>query len=244
MANLKVEASPQTLARIGGLLYLIIIVAGIFSVAFVRARIIVPGDVSTTASNIISSEHLWRMGISGDLIMHICDVPLMLIFYVLFRPVNRNLALLALLFNLVQTAVMVATELNLLSPLFLLGDAESLKAFDLRQLQALAYIPLKLNDYGFGFGLIFFGCTCILNGYLIFKSEYLPRTLGVLMQIAGYCYLINSFVLVLAPSLAHKIFPAILLPSFVGELSLCLWLIVKGVNLLKWNKMVGVEQVQ
>ena len=86
MANLKVEASPQILARIGGLLYLIIIVVGIFSVAFVRARIIVPGDASATAGNIMSSEQLWRMGISGDLIMHICDVPLMLIFYVLFRP--------------------------------------------------------------------------------------------------------------------------------------------------------------
>ena len=192
----------------------------------------------------MSSEHLWRLGISGDLIMHICDVPLMLIFYVLFRPINRNLALLAMLFNLVQTAVMVATELNLLSPLFLLGDADSLKAIEPHQLQALAYIPLKLNDYGFGFGLIFFGCTCILNGYLIFKSEYLPRTLGVLMQIAGLCYLVNSFVLVLAPLLAHKIFPAILLPSFIGESSLCLWLIVKGVNLPKWNKMAGVEQVQ
>ena len=158
--------------------------------------------------------------------------------------INRNLALLAMLFNLVQTAVMVATELNLLSPLFLLGDADSLKAIEPHQLQALAYIPLKLNDYGFGFGLIFFGCTCILNGYLIFKSEYLPRTLGVLMQIAGLCYLVNSFVLVLAPLLAHKIFPAILLPSFIGESSLCLWLIVKGVNLPKWNKMAGVEQVQ
>jgi hypothetical protein len=244
MASLKVETSPQTLARIGGLLYLIIIVVGIFSVAFVRAKIIVPGDVSTTADNIIASEHLWRLGISGDLIMHICDVPLMLIFYVLLRPVSRNFALLALLFNLVQTAVMVATELNLLSPLFLLGDADSLKAFDPRQLQALAYIALKLNDYGFGFGLIFFGCTCLLNGYLIFRSGYLPRALGVLMQIAGLCYLVNSFVLVLAPSLAHKIFPAILLPSFIGESSLCLWLIVKGVNLPKWNKMESVGQVQ
>src|ERR1700676_250280 len=149
MASLKVETSPQTLARIGGLLYFLIILVGIFSVAFVRAKIIVPGDVSTTADNIIASEHLWRLGISGDLIMHICDVPLMLIFYILLRPVSRNLALLALLFNLVQTAVMVATELNLLSPLFLLGAAESLKAFDPRQFQALVYIPLKLNDYCF-----------------------------------------------------------------------------------------------
>ncbi len=94
------------------------------------------------------------------------------------------------------------------------------------------------HDYGFGIGLIFFGCECLVAGYLIFKSGYFPRILGIMIQIAGICYLLNSFTLILSPALAHALFPAILLPSFIGELSMCLWLLFKGVNLAKWNERV------
>jgi hypothetical protein len=163
----------------------------------------------------------------------------MLIFYVLLRPVNRNLALLAVLFNLVQTAVLVANKLNLMAALFLLGSADYLKAFEPHQLHALSYLSLKLHDYGFGVGLIFFGCECLVVGYLIFRSGYLPKTIGVLMQIAGLCYLTNSFALLLAPPFANMLFPAILVPAFIGELSLCLWLLVKGVNISKWEALAS-----
>jgi Domain of unknown function (DUF4386) len=236
MARPTVEASPQTYARIGGVLYLIIIVAGILGEIFIRGRIVVSGDAAATAHNIMASQSLWRTGIAGDLIMHVCDVPLMLIFYVLLRPVNRNLALLAVLFNLIQTAVMVANEIVLLVPLFLLGDAKYLQSVDPHQLQALSYVSLKLNDYGFGVGLIYFGFECIILGYLIFRSGYLPRFLGVLMPLAGLCYLTNSFALLLAPAVAAKLFPAILLPAFVAETSFCLWLLVKGVNVPRWRE--------
>ena len=229
------ETSPQIYARIGGVLYLILILAGMFGVIFVRDKLIVSGDVTATANNITAFPLLWRIGIAGDLIMHVCDVPLMLIFYVLLRPVNKSLALLAVLFNLVQTAVLVANKLNLLAALFLLGGADYLKAFEPHQLHALSYLSLKLHDYGFGVGLIFFGCECLVVGYLILRSGYLPKTIGVLMQIAGVCYLTNSFALLLAPTFASIIFPAILVPAFMAELSLCLWLIVKGVNVPKWE---------
>src|SRR5436853_7191072 len=132
MADHTAEASPQVYARIGGVLYLIIIVAGLFGEAFVRGKLIVSGDATATAHNIMASQSLWRLGIAGDLIMHVCDVGLTLIFYVLLRPVNRNLALLAAFFNLMQTAVLVANTLSLLVALFLLGNAESLKAFEPR----------------------------------------------------------------------------------------------------------------
>jgi Domain of unknown function (DUF4386) len=236
MARPTVEASPQAYARIGGVLYLIIIVAGILGELFIRGRIIVTGDAAATAHNIMASQSLWRMGIAGDLIMHVCDVPLALIFYVLLRPVSKNLALLAVLFNLIQTAVMVANEIVLLLPLFLLGGAKYLQSVDPHQLQALAYVSLKLNDYGFGVGLIFFGFECITLGYLIFRSGYLPRILGVLMPLAGLCYLTNSFALLLAPELATKLFPGIMLPSFIAETSFCLWLLVKGVNVPRWQE--------
>ena len=143
----------------------------------------------------------------------------------------------ALLFNLVQTSVLVANKLNLLMPLFLLGDAEYLKSIDPHQLQAMAYLAIKSHGYGFGLGLIFFGCECLILGYLIFKSGYFPKAIGVLMQLAGICYLINSFSLILAPKFADSIFPFILLPPFIGELSLCLWLLIKGVNMEEWKKV-------
>jgi hypothetical protein len=236
MAKQTVEVSPQTLARIGGVVYLIIIVTGLFGEMFVRDKLVVSGDATATATNIMASQVLWRAGVAGDLIMHVCDVPLMLIFYVLLRPVNKTLALLAVLFNLVQTAALVAYKLTLLVALFLLGSADYLKAFEPRQLHALMYLFIKADGYGFGIGLIFFGFACLVYGYLIRRSGYLPKTLGVLMQIAGMCYLTNSFALLLAPTVADAIFPAILVPAFVGELSLCLWLLVKGVNVPKWDE--------
>ena len=235
MVDPQAEPSPQVYARAGGLLYLIIIVAGAFGELFVRDKIVVPGDAMATASNIMASPLLWRIGIVGDLIMHVCDVPLMIIFYVLLRPVNRNLARLALLFNLIQTAVLVANTLKLLMPLFLLGSSDYLKGIEPRQLHALSYLFIRLHGYGFGVGLIFFGFTCLVLGYLIFRSGYLPKVLGVLMQIAGLCYLTNSFTLLLAPAIAGRMFPFILVPAFVAELSLCLWLLTKGVNVETWR---------
>jgi hypothetical protein len=230
------ELWPQIYARIGGVLYLIIILGGMFAVIFVRGKLIVTGDAIATANNIMASQLMWRIGIAADLIMHVCDIPLMLIIYVLLRPANRNLALLAVLFNLVQTAVLVANKLNLLQALFLLGSADYLKVLEPHQLYALAYLPLKLHDYGFGIGFIFFGFVCLVQGYLIFRSGYLPKTIGVLMQIAGLCYLTDSFSMLLAPEFANMLFPAIMLPCLVAELSFCLWLIVKGVNVPKWKE--------
>jgi hypothetical protein len=235
MTNHPVDTSPQVYARIGGVLYLIIIVAGLFGEVFVRGSLIVSGDATATASNIMASQLLWRFGIVGDLIMHVCDIPLMLILYVLLRPVNKALALLALLFTLIQTAVLVAYKLSLLVALFLLGSADYLKVFEPHQLHALAYLFVKSDGYGFGIGLIFFGCACLVSGYLILRSRYLPKLVGALMQIAGLCYLTNSFSLLLAPTFARTIFPAILVPAFISELSLCLWLLVKGVNVERWK---------
>ncbi len=243
MATHTADTSPQVYARIGGVLYLIIIVAGVFGEAFVRGRLFVSGDAAATASNIAASQLLWRIGVAGDLIMHVCDVPLMLVFYVLLRPVSKPLALLAVLFNLIQTAVLVANKLSLLGALFLLGSADYLKAFEPDQLHALAYLSIKSHGYGFGVGLIFFGCVSLVLGHLIIRSGYLPGVLGVLMQIAGVCYLTNSFALLLAPTVANMIFPAILVPAFIAESSLALWLLVKGVNVPKWEERARATRI-
>lgn len=229
------EPSPQVYARIGGVLYLIIIAAGILGELFVRGTLVVAGDAAATATQIMAAPTLWRIGIAGDILMHVCDIPLMLIFYLLLRSVNRNLALLALLFNLIQTAVLVANKLLLLVPLFLLGNADYPKAFAPDQLQALAYLAIRVHSYGFGVGLIFFGFTCLVVGYLVFRSGYFPWILGILLQLAGLSYLTNSFALLLAPTFAARISPAILLPAFIGELALCLWFLLKGVNGEQWE---------
>ena len=231
--GIPAKTSPRTIARIGGALYLMIILLGLFGEMFVRGKLIVP-DPAATAHNIETSQFLWRLGVTGDLVMHVCDIPLMLIFYVLLKPVSKNLALLALLFNAIQSAALVAYKLNLLLALFLLGNASYLKALDPRQQEALMSVFLKADSYGFGIGLIYFGFTCLVLGYLISKSGYLPRILGVLMQIAGTCYLINSFALLLVPGYANLLCPFILIPSFIGELSVCQWLLFKGVTLEEW----------
>lgn len=228
-------SSPQIYARVGGVLYLIIILIGVFGEAVVRSRLIVQGDAAATAERITSSELLWRVGIAGELLLLICAVALALIFYVLLRPVSRDLALLAVFFNLVSIALEAAASLRLVETLFPLRNADYLEALEPEARQVLAYLAVSSHGYGFGISLIFFGCVCLVLGYLIFRSGFLPRVIGVLMELAGLSYLINSFALILSPPLASRLFPAILLPALVGEAALCLWLLTKGVDVSKWK---------
>ncbi len=203
---------------------------------FIRNNIIVSGDVAATAQNIAASPLLWRIGITGDLLMHVFDLLLAIVYYFLLKRVSKTLAMLSVLFGLIQTAVLVANKLNLMMPLFLLGNEDYLKAFDPQQLQVLSYLSVKAHGYGFGIGLIFFGFECLIDGYLIIKSGFLPRILGILILIVGLGYLTNSFALILSPPIADKIFPLLIIPILIGELSMCLWLLFKGVNLTKWKE--------
>jgi hypothetical protein len=239
MINHSVETSPQVYARIGGVLYLIIIVLGIFGEAFVRNRIVVSGDPAATAANITSMESLWRFGIASEFLSLICTIALATIYFFLLKPVSKELNLLATFFRLVSIVVQAVAILNLVTALFPLVNAASLKAFTPEQLYALASLATKSHSYGFSVSLLFLGCTFLIHGYLIFRSGYLPKVLGVLIQVAGLCYLTNSFALLLYPAVANQVFLAILVPVFVAELSLCLWLLVKGVNALKWRERVG-----
>ncbi|CAN5684044.1 DUF4386 domain-containing protein [soil metagenome] len=231
-------ASPQNYARFAGIIYLLLIIAGGLDETLIRNTIIALGDPLATANNITAHESLWRLGIAGDLLMHVCDVFAMLALYVLLKPVNRKLALMALIFNVVQTAVLVANKLTLLLPLLLIGDASYLKAFDPAQLQALSYLAIRLHGYGFGVGLIFFGVVCLLEGYLIIKSRFLPCLLGTMMQVAGVCYLANSFLLLLAPQYASLY---IMLPCLFAELSFALWLLFKGVDVTEWQRQAALS---
>jgi hypothetical protein len=238
MMERSAETSPQVYARIGGVLYLIIIVIGFSSGFFVRDKLVVSGDVTATANNIAASQSLWRITIAGDLIVLVCSVALTMILYVLLSPVNKNLALLALLLNIVEFPIEAVSKLCLFSALFFSGSADYLKAFEPDQLHALVKISLKLHDYGFGIDLVFFGFACLVYGYLLFRSGYFPKALGVLMVIAGLSYLTNSLTLILAPAYAGTILPVLIL-ALIGELSLCLWLLVKGVDEKRWEEQAS-----
>ncbi len=243
MTNQSTNTSPNTYARIGGIAYLIIIIAGLLGEMFIRNSIIVAGNAGATAQNLAASPGLWRLGIAGDILMHICDLIVLLAYIVLFWPVNRKLIILAVMLNLMQTAVLVANKLNLILPLLLMGKKDYMASFNPEQLQSLSYFFIQAHSYGFGIGLIFFGCASLIVGYLIRKSVFLPRILGIGMQIAGACYLINSFALILVPKIANMLFPAILLPPFLAELSLSLWLIFKGVDVQVWKEKAAVSSL-
>jgi hypothetical protein len=232
------EASPRRKARIAGFLYLIVIVGGIFAEIFVRGRLVVNGDAAATTHNIMGHELLYRFAFAVEVFYCACNVPLALLFYNLFKVVNKNVALLMVFFDLVVTAIESVSLLAHFAPLFLLGDGHYLSAFTAEQLQAAAYISVQLFEHGFAISLVFFGFDCLAMAYLIFGSRFLPRTLSVLLAIEGLGYLINSFTLFLAPGVQPRIFPYFMATG-IAEVALCLWLLVMGVNDQQWKEQAS-----
>ncbi len=229
------NASPRLQARIAGFLYLIIIVAGGIGYT-THSTLFISNDAAATAENILASEQLWRLGFAAMLVMLACDVAVAAIFYVLFKPVSRTLSLLGFALRIVLVAILGVAMLARYAPLLFLKDAAS-TAFGTDQMQALGLLSIKLFEQGFNIALVFFGVHCLVIGWLIVRSSFLPRILGVLLVIAGLCYLISTFV--------NLVFPVVALPfdiqllSYVAEMVLCLWLIVMGVNAERWREQAG-----
>jgi len=237
MTDRTADTSPQVYARICGALYLYIIVAGIFAES-VRSKLIVSADAAATARNIMANESLFRLAFSGELLHLACDVAVAVLLYVLLRPVNRNIALLAAFMRLASDVVLAVASLSHLAALRLLENAGYLASFEPGQLQSLALLALKLHGSAYAISLVFFGFACLALGHLVFRAGYFPKALGVLLGIAGVCYLVDSFASFLAPALSSALFPAIFLPVLVAELGLALWLVVKGVDVARWEATV------
>ncbi len=242
MASPGVENFPQRYARTAGALYLAIIVLGGFAEGLVANKLVVPRNAATTAHNILASTGLWRLSVAGDLVVALFAVPLLWIEYLLLRPVSNQLVLLAVLFNLVSLAVEAISKLFLLLVMPILVNADYATAFEPQQLNVLASLALKSHDISFNISLLFFGFACLVNGNLIFRSGYLPKLIGVLMQVAGLSCLTACFAALFAPTFADLIIPAVLIPPFIGESSFCLWLLFKGVNVAKWNERITIGQ--
>jgi hypothetical protein len=218
---------------VAGLGYLIIIVTGIFAEFFVRSSLIVPGDATATAGNILASEPLFRWGLAAEFIMLASDVLVAMALYVVFREVSRSLALLAAFFRLVHASIVGVNLLNTYVPLLLLSGAPYLMVFDASQLHALVLLFLDAHSYGYVIGLVFFAFHCMLLGYLVLRSGYLPKVFGVLLMIASLGYFVDSAgrTLLSNYSAYEATFTlAVFVPAFVGELSFCLWLLLKGVD--------------
>ena len=222
----------QAYARIAGVLLLLTILAGSFGEFYVPSKLIVSTDATTTANNFIAHDTLFRLGFASYLVEAVCDVSLSLVFYVLLRPVHKYLALLAMCFGLVSTASFVVAQLFYFAASLVVDGADFLKTFSPDQVNALALLSLKVSGYGGGIFMVFYGIACIVRGYLIFQSGYLPRFLGVLLAVGGLGFVTRNFTLVLAPAYASSFF---LVPMTVAVLSLTLWLLVRGVDVPKWN---------
>lgn len=225
--------SNTKLARAAGFLYLISIISGGFAEAFVREGLTVYGNAVATAKNILASEQMYRFGFVADLVCILCSIFLSIILYILFKPVNKKISLLAFVFSIIATAVMAVNLLNQLAPLLLLHNPSYQETFSIEQLGTLSLFFLNFQSQGYNISLFLFAFYFPIIGYLIYRSNFLPRILGILYTLAGAGYLINSLGWFLFPHLASHLFPYVLLPAFIGETLMALWLIVKGVKVIK-----------
>jgi hypothetical protein len=211
-------------------------VAGTFAALFVRGRLVVSRDAEATARNILSNESLFRLGFSGELLHIACDVVVAVLLYALLRPVHRYVSLMAAFFRLAADLILAIASIAHFATLRLITGSDYLGTFTPQQRNTLALLAMKLHGEAYAICLWFFAFACLSGGYLIVKSGYLPKAIGALLAVAGTCYAVNSLAHFLSPAFAALLDPAIFLPIFVAELSLALWLLVKGVNTAKWQE--------
>ena len=228
------ETSPRFRARMAGVFQLLEALTATFGQVIVLGRLVVSGNAVATAANILEHERLYWLGFASSLIGVVFHIAWALLLYLLLKPVNRSLSLLAAFVVLVACAIQALTSLLYLAPLLVLQGGSSLSAFTPEQLQALVLIFLKLNAYAFNVYLVFFGLWCVLTGYLIFRSTFLPRVLGVLLAVSGLGWMTYLF-----PPVAYRLFPFIAAASALGEIPLELWLIVMAVDAQRWKEQAS-----
>jgi hypothetical protein len=232
MTNRTAETSPLVYARVAGLLYLIMFPLGIFGLMYVPYILVVSGDAAKTANNIMASESLFRLSIVSALIVQIVNLFLVLVLYKLLKPVNKNYALLMVILLLVAVPIAMLNELCQFAALLLLSRADYLTVFRADELHAQVMLFLDLHEHGLFVAGIFWGFWLLPMGYLVFKSGYIPRILGVLLMIVCFGYLIDSVTFFLLPNFDATFKQY----TFIGELLLPLWLLIKGVNVEQWEK--------
>jgi hypothetical protein len=226
------EMSPRTKARFTGVVYLFYIVAGVFAQGFISDRLVVMRDPATTAANILGNQSMYRLGLTVYLIEMAGQIATAVLFYQLLKPVSRTGAMLAAAFELTGCGIKIFSRVLYIAPLFVVGSGVSyLSAFNKEQLDGIALLLFRINDYGAAVALAFFGFSTLLQGWLIYKSGFLPRWLGVIGMIGGLGWL--TF---LSPPLGMKLFIYVALYALIGVLITVGWLLTVGVDEQRWRQ--------
>ena len=231
------EWSPKAKARLAGVFEALEGFTSSYGQMTVLGQLMVAGNAAATAANILQHQTLFRLGFASSVLGVVFHLAWAFLFYQLFKPVNRNVSVFALLVILVCCALQVITALLYLAPFLVLHAGNSLSAFTQEQLHALAYMFLKLNGLAMDTNLVFFGLWCVLTGYLIFKSTFMPRILGVLLAIDGLGWMIFMW-----PPLGHYLFLPIGIACGLAEIPLQLWLLIFGVNNERWKAQAALSQ--
>ena len=228
------ETSPRTIGRIIALLFLTTIVAGGFAEGFVSGGLVVAGDAAKTAANILAHASLLRAGFAVYMIEMAAQIAMVALFYDLLKPVSKKVARLSAILELVGCGIKTFSRVFFVAPLFVLGGSHYLTVFSADQLQALALASFKVNDTGAAMALVFFGFSTVLQGYLLLKSTFLPRFLGVIGVICGLGWL--TF---LWPPLGYRMFPVVAGAGILGSLATIIWFLGPGVNGERWKEQAA-----
>jgi hypothetical protein len=226
---MKVE-NPKLVARFAGVFFLLTIVGGIIAQAVISERLVDFANAAATANNILANRELFQIGFTVYLIEMACQVTTAALIYRLLRPVNSTLAILMLLMEMTGIVIKTFSRVFFLTPLWALNGGAALSGLDTAQLQSVSLLLLKVNDYGAATALAFFGFSTILDGYLIFRSTFLPKWLGVLGMVVGLGWLAFIY-----PPLGYSIFMVAALVGLLAAAAKIFWLIVFGVDEAKFR---------
>jgi Domain of unknown function (DUF4386) len=229
--------SIKKIARIAGILTLLIVVLASFSMIYIPTTLVVPGDAATTTNNIMVSEGLFRLGMVSDSIVFLIEIVLTVLLYVLLKPVSKTLSLVALFSRMAMTIIQGINLLNHFFVLLLLSGAGYLAVFAQDQLQALVLLFLNAHENVILIWGLFFSLHLLVYGYLVYTSGYIPKIIGILLVVASLPYLIQFFGTILFPQY-KEMFTSIAFLSSI-EIALPLWLLIKGVNVEQWQKRVS-----
>ena len=229
---MRAEVSPRAVGRAIGVLFILLLAAGVFAQGFVAERLIDFKNAGATAANVLGNPGLLRAGFAVFLVEMTCQVVIAALWYVLLRPVNKPIALSAAFIELTGAIVKTFARVFFIAPLWVLSNGNALTGFTLEQVQSTSLVLFRVGDEGAATALALFGFATLLNGYLIFRSGFLPNWLGVLAMVSGLCWLTFLYT-----PFGRGAFMITALFGLASSAAMIFWLLVKGVNAERWRAM-------